>query len=1046
MARVFISHASSDSTFAERIHRELADLGHQAFLARDIRKGIRVGDLWKDRLHQELRAADAVICVLTDAYNASPWCAYEIGIAHEVGSLLLPLRSQPGVTSPLLDDRQHVVAAVDDGWIGDLDVALRRVDASGGLGWAWERSPFPGLSPFTRDMARVFYGRDDELRRLTHRLRALSDRRLLLVVGGSGCGKSSLVGAGLAARLGGEAGWLVAEPFVPGRDPVRKLALALAKAAETAGAPWDAPDALRRLRGEPSSLATLSERLLDAVPGPPRDRLLLVVDQGEELFTRTGPEDRSHFAAVLSRGLDGPIRVVIAVRSEFQDQLFAVPELRDAHLHAFPLRPLGRDMLHVVITEPARVAGLAVDPELVGRMVEETADGEALPLLAFTLHELARGQTRGGRLSERRYDELGGVRGALARRADAVLDEAVATSRLPREDILASMTELATLDEAGRRTRRRIDLDELSSAALRTALGTFVEQRLLSTASDSGSFGGTAVGVVHEALLTAWLPLDAAIRGREAALLAEGQVERAAAEWARGADGTSTGTGTDGPANGQVNGQEDHALWGTDRLRAATTILWGSHDRFRAGAEPAVNLNRLGRQFLAACNQRAEDRARRDRARRRRITIGLSLLLALAVLGGVTTYWQADRARAAQQAAEDAQRAAISRALLTSADGVRDTDPTLALRLGIAAAAIGPHAAGGQPDPASRANLLQSLATDPAGLASRGDPVTAVAFSPRSDLLAAGGADASVQLWTVVRGQTVALGPPLTGLRGPVDTVAFTDGGRTLTATDTGGHRQAWDIGTRTRPRPLGITGTSNTGTSNTGTSSTGTSLGDPRVARVGQPGSPVTIEADGRDLRAGRAQENGQSGVIDVTAVGDDGGRRPLGQIRTDTGSVRALAFSPDGSILASADSGDGVRLWHAVPAGGACPAGAAPATPTSVPTPGSPASEPSASDPVTSDPVRSGPVTSGGICPVGEPLRGHRRSVLSLAFSPDGTLLASGAYDGSIRLWSLDPVADFLTGGIVARACRVAGGGLDASSWQFYVRGLPFQRTCPR
>jgi len=1008
VARVFVSHASSDGAFADRIHRRLSDLGHQVFLARDIRVGIRAGDVWKERLHQELRAADAVVCVLTDAYNASPWCAYEIGIAHEVGSLLLPLRSQPGVASPLLDDRQHVVAVngrdgrndqddeddEDEDWVGALDVALRRVDASGGRGWAWERSPFPGLRPFTREMARVFYGRDDELRRLTHRLRALSDRRLLLVVGGSGCGKSSLVGAGLAARLGGEDGWLVTEPFVPGRDPIRKLALALAKAAQTVNARWDAEGALRRLREEPAALATLSEELLAASPGPRRDRLLLVVDQGEELFTRTPADERSRFAAVLSRGLDGPIRVVIAVRSEFQDQLFAVPELRDAHLHAFPLRPLGRDMLRVVITEPARVAGLSVDPELVSRMVEETAGGEALPLLAFTLHELALNQTRGGWLSAVRYEELGGVRGALARRADAVLDEAVAAARLSREEILAGMAELATLDEAGRRTRRRIDFDELSSAGLRTAFQIFVDERLLSTPSDR--LGGTAVGVVHEALLTAWLPLDAAIREREVALLAEGQVERAAASWARGSDG-SAGSAAGGTAGGMrggpTGGGQDDLLWGSDRLTAATTILWGSYDRFRAGGEPVVNLNRLGRQFLAACNQRAETIARRERARRRRTTSVLSLLLALAITGAATTYWQGDRARSAQQQAEDAQRSAVARVLLTSADGARRTDQTLALRLAIAAGAI-------YSDPASQASLLQTLVEDPGGAANRGDPVTAVAFSSTSALLASGGADASVQLYSVTGGpapvegdRTSPLGPALTGLRGPVVSVGFADHDRRVTATDTLSNSLTWDINVPTRPRVVAAT-------------IAGARPPDQRVAHAGQAGSPSSIEADGRDLQAGRAQENGQSGVIDVTTiVGGDGERQRLARIHTDTGSVRALAFSPDGSLLASADSGDGVRLWHPDPSRRTCP----------------------------------------GVCPVGEPLQGNTRSVLSLAFAPDGGLLASGGYDGTVRLWKLDPARDFLAGRIVTRACHDAGGSLDTSSWQFYVRGLRFRQTCP-
>jgi AAA ATPase domain len=357
-------------------------------------------------------------------------------------------------------------------------VSLRRVDAAGGRVWADGRSPFPGLVPFTRDMARVFYGRDEELRRLTGRLRSLGEQRLVLVVGASGCGKSSLVTAGLAARLGGEPGWEMTDPFLPGREPVRKLARALTQAGKRAALAWDETAIHRRLRKDEPALVDLARELLAAGPGPAREKLLLVIDQGEELFTRSDETERAWLATLLRHAVAGPVRVVIALRSEFQDQLFALPELDGINLHTFPLRPLAHDMLRVVITEPARVAGLRVEPELVSTMVGDTDGGEALPLLAFTLHELAK-YPRGGTLSAERYRELGGVRGALARHADAVLDEAVGTSGLSREEVLATMAELATLDEAGRRTRRRIDLDELPSDALRTAFNVRLPGRLV---------------------------------------------------------------------------------------------------------------------------------------------------------------------------------------------------------------------------------------------------------------------------------------------------------------------------------------------------------------------------------------------------------------------------------------------------------------------------------------------------------------------------------------------------------------------------------------
>ena len=85
---------------------------------------------------------------------------------------------------------------------------------------------------------------------------------------------------------------------------------------------------------------------------------------------------------------------------------------------AFPLGPLSRDLLPLVVRGPAQRAGIAVDDELVARIVADTGGGEALPLLAFTLAELADGVGRGGELSADRYEKLKGVPGALARQAD----------------------------------------------------------------------------------------------------------------------------------------------------------------------------------------------------------------------------------------------------------------------------------------------------------------------------------------------------------------------------------------------------------------------------------------------------------------------------------------------------------------------------------------------------------------------------------------------------------------------------------------------------
>ncbi len=81
--------------------------GHEVFLDQDLRDGILVGDDWDKRLHERLRWADAVVCVVTSAFVRSAWCSVEVGIALSRGSRLLPVRAEPGVVHPPLGSIQH---------------------------------------------------------------------------------------------------------------------------------------------------------------------------------------------------------------------------------------------------------------------------------------------------------------------------------------------------------------------------------------------------------------------------------------------------------------------------------------------------------------------------------------------------------------------------------------------------------------------------------------------------------------------------------------------------------------------------------------------------------------------------------------------------------------------------------------------------------------------------------------------------------------------------------------------------------------------------
>ncbi len=503
VARVFVSHASEDLALACELHQWLVTSGHEVFLARDGRDGIALGEAWREHLRERLRWADAMVCLVSPAYLASTWCTAEVTAAQVLGSRLLPLRLEPGLAHPLLSTdilQSSDVSADPVAARVAVAEALRRLDAAGGAGWSDDRCPFPGLRPFDIGWHRVFFGRTEETKQLAERLRSDTAGTALWVVGPSGCGKSSLVRAGLLPVMAQEPGWRTLAPILPGAEPVTALAREVAVVARRIGLDWTVEQVCQRFTE--IGLSGVADELLLADPDGPQRRLLVVVDQAEELLTQSTPAQRERFAALVCPALRGPVRLVGTLRPEFLDQLLSDPGLAGLSASLYPLRPLRREALRAVVEKPAQLAGIKVDEGLLERLVEDTDTGDALPLLAFTLAQLAHDITRGGRLSHARYDQLGRVQGALIRHAEAALAQAIQVGGRSREDVLAGLLRLVTVDEHGRPTRWRTPRTDLPPLVVRE-LDVFVAQRLLTTDTSNGT---VVIGVAHEAFLSAWPP------------------------------------------------------------------------------------------------------------------------------------------------------------------------------------------------------------------------------------------------------------------------------------------------------------------------------------------------------------------------------------------------------------------------------------------------------------------------------------------------------------------------------------------------------------
>lgn len=385
------------------------------------------------------------------------------------------------------------------------DERLQRRPAAGEPS-AWQpevANPFKGLRPFSEDDAADFFGRDALVAELLRRLS--SGQRLVTVVGASGSGKSSVVRAGLipAVRKGGLAGsesWVTAQ-MVPGSHPFAELEAALLRAT------FDPPASLAdQLHDDGAGLLRAVLRVL------PDDsaRLLLVIDQVEELFTLVDDEDvRRRFLSNLVVALDDPhgrLAVVLTLRADFYGDTLQHPEfgarIGDGVVNVTPLTP---EELEAAATEPASRAGMSFEPALLGQLLSDVSSRPgALPLFQYTLTELF-DRRAGDTLLGATYRSMGGVQGALSRHAADLYGQLTPQQQAAARQLFLRLVAVTEHDVD---TRRRVRAAEILSldvdaVTMQEVIAVFGRHRLLSFDMDPLT-GAPTVEVAHEALVTAW--------------------------------------------------------------------------------------------------------------------------------------------------------------------------------------------------------------------------------------------------------------------------------------------------------------------------------------------------------------------------------------------------------------------------------------------------------------------------------------------------------------------------------------------------------------
>lgn len=307
-------------------------------------------------------------------------------------------------------------------------------------------NPYRGLQPFDENHARFFFGRQELVEELYKRISQSkqSSSQLIVVMGISGSGKSSLVKAGLIPHLRKNYAqeWHILEPMRPGKSPFIALAKTIFPIANNFSDADKYKQLIRDLnKGESNRLIDiLTEWVVGIVrawsQANPQVKLLLTIDQFEELITMSRkatpissdiesdsneqkpqrwlssvfrrqskaknnerPEQKDdvqqewqQFLALLANTLKNcpQLHIVLTLRSDFEAR-FVESAFKDYwDKSRFPMRTMRADELREAIEKPASEMALYFEPaNSVDRLIDEVGEMPgALPLLSFTLSEL----------------------------------------------------------------------------------------------------------------------------------------------------------------------------------------------------------------------------------------------------------------------------------------------------------------------------------------------------------------------------------------------------------------------------------------------------------------------------------------------------------------------------------------------------------------------------------------------------------------------------------------------------------------------------------
>ncbi len=849
-------------------------------------------------------------------------------------------------------------------------------------------SPYKGLYQFTEAEREYFFGRDALIARL---FEATNQNKCLLVVGASGCGKSSVVKAGLIPELRKTLGIskLKIVSFSPGRYPFESFYSNLRANGKEYRFTEEQVEPARPV--SPETLTTVIQTLQQG-----EERWLLFIDQFEEIFTNCCDEStRTSFIDALvhlQQHTDDSVRIILTMRAEFLEYFSAYPQLGQvANNNTIHLvTDMHPDELRLAIEQPAARHGVVFEEGLVEQITKDVQGQSGyLPLLQFTLDLLwetecrTLGQDGQPHIADRTlnrsiYTELEGVRGALQLRINQIYTQLNQAERDATRQIFLRLVHIT--DSVSQPVSRKAYRAEFQGTTLEHTLQRFVDEKMVVGSYDySGQEslflmdGGNVrrqsatYEVAHEIILSSWDVLKNWMEEAKDAIIFRPLLTDSMRRWeAAKARSVADGDENSDHANEELlkGAQLDRVIElsankAFARLGGLTPLEtqfidasqeWQTVQR-RRRAELETERERT--QLLTAANHKARKIIRKGVVF---LAIAVPTALAISLLGAWALRRQFILSRLEQNGISLLQQAEL---------GVSEIDALIAALQNAKAgqSMVAPNTALGKYPFYSPIVALETILNgidEKNRFPTQQKNIKAAAFSPDSELITTGGSDGKIQIWNLSGSQVQEFQAHAGGPLADINAVSISPDGVYIASASTDGTAKLWS-----RAGELIATFSEHAG----------------EVATVSfSPDSKRIVSADS----------------YGEVLIWDTSGRQ-TGQLTGHKGRVSQAQFSPDSQRLATAGMDGTIRIWNA--AGQQQIAwsghGGEPIYAVSF--------SPNGQRLVSAGKDRTARIWTLSAQQV-QNLEGHTGLITSASFHADGVRLTTASDDGTARLWNLE------------------------------------------